>query len=106
MKASRKFEIFSKIRWQLDHHKHATPRELGMTEQEFRELADGTQFHAEKLEDTGHILDNYVISGLLQLAEDLLANPPKTDWARIGTIATLAIFVSGVLIYICASLLR
>jgi hypothetical protein len=93
MRAKRLREIFSKIQGFLDDHKHPTARQVGMTEQEFRNLADQTWWDCYQLEADGHILDNYAIRELRPKAMELLKAPPKTDWQRVGVWIALAVFI-------------
>ena len=100
MRAKRLREIFSKIQGFLDDHKHPTARQVGMTEQEFRSLADQTWWDCYQLEDDGHVLDNYAIRELRPKALDLFKPAPKTDWQRVGVwIALAGLFITGLCIW-------
>ena len=93
MRAKRQREIFKKIQNFLDDHKHPTPRQIEMSEHEFRSLADQTWWDCYQLEADGHVLDNYAIRELRPKALELLKPAPKTDWQRVGVWTALAVFI-------------
>jgi hypothetical protein len=77
MKDSRKIEVLHRIQYELGRSKQPTPRDAGLTETEFQEMADGKLFQLEKLEDSGPVLDNYVITEVLYDGLQLLSKKPS-----------------------------
>jgi hypothetical protein len=73
----RQVEVLRQIQNKLDHSEQPTPRDVGLTEKEFQEMAAEKQFRLEKLEEDGPILENYVICELLAPALILLAKTPS-----------------------------
>lgn len=107
MKDSRKLEVLHLIQYRLGRKEQPTPRDVGLTEIEFREMAADKLFRLEQLEETGPVLDNYVIVELLYPALVFLAKypdpivpiqrvqsqlPPQSHGAWIGKVVVKALW--------------
>jgi hypothetical protein len=76
-KEKHQVEILHLIQYRLGRKEQPTPRDVGLTETEIREWAADKLVRLEKLEDIGHVLDNYAICELLYPALVLLAKHPS-----------------------------
>lgn len=77
MTDARKIEVLRYVQYKLGRKEQPTPRQVGLAETEFPEMANARFFQVEKLEATGVDLDNYVITELLYPALVLIEKFPN-----------------------------
>jgi hypothetical protein len=98
MKEKRKVEVLHLIQYRLGRKEQPTPRDIGLTEKEFQEMAIERQFRLEKLEEAGPNLDNYEICELLYPALILLGKHPSptTPVQRVQSQLAPVSFAAGI----------
>ena len=77
MTDTRKIEVLRFVQYKLGRKQQPTPRQAGLTEMEFPEMANAEFFRLEKLETIGVDLDNFVITELLYPALVLMEKSPN-----------------------------